>query len=223
MVDTLSYVVIPKDSPINSEPELKGKKVGGIPGGTTTQDINASIRKIHHFDILKDTKFIHATEPPDAANLLIKGDVDALLIWEPTTSQLVVEDKFRVLATQQELWEQASGSKQTQVHVIYLTTPQIADQFRPLLVDINAAQREAADLWKKKDPKAIEAIMAVTQMPQPVVELALGKTTPLAGIDDAMIDTMLTQLKFNREFGTLLKSDVWNDPQAVRDQIFLKV
>lgn len=221
-VGTLGAVLVPRDSTIKSVPELKGKKVGGVPGGTTTQDINASIRKIHTFDVFKDTQFIQAQAPPDAANLLVKGDVEALLIWEPTTSQLVIDDKFRVLATQQELWEQASGSKQTQVHVIYLTTPEIAEQFRPLLVDINAAQREAADLWKKKDPKAIDAIMAVTQMPKPVVELALGKTTPLAGIDDAMIDTMLTQLKFNREFGTLLKSDVWNDPGSVKNELFVK-
>jgi ABC-type nitrate/sulfonate/bicarbonate transport system substrate-binding protein len=222
-VGTLGSIVAPKDSPIKSAAELKGKKVGGIPGGTTTQDINASIRKIYGFDVFQDTQFVQAGAPPDAANLLTKGEVDAILIWEPTTTQLVIGGQNRVVATQQELWEQASGSKQTQVHVIYLTTPEIAQSFRPLLADINEAQKQVAELWPKKDPKAVEAIMSVTQLPKEVVEAALDKTKPLYGLSDEIIDTMLAQLKFNREHGSILKSDVWNDPAKLKDELFVRV
>jgi ABC-type nitrate/sulfonate/bicarbonate transport system substrate-binding protein len=222
-VGTLGSVVAPKDSPIQTVADLKGRKVGGIPGGTTTQDINASIRKIHGFDVFKDTEFIQAGAPPDAANLLTKGDVDAILIWEPTTTQLVINDQNRVVATQQELWEQASGSKQTQVHVVYLTTPQIAQDFRGLLADINEAQKQVVDLWLKKDPQAIEAIMSVTQLPKDVVEAALAKTKPLSGLSDEIVDTTLEQLRFNREHGSILKSDVWNEPAKLKDELFFRV
>jgi hypothetical protein len=41
------------------------------------------------------------------------------------------------------------------------------------------------------------------------------------GLTEANIDTMLAQLKHNREFGTLLKSDIWLNPdQKVRDDLF---
>jgi ABC-type nitrate/sulfonate/bicarbonate transport system substrate-binding protein len=222
-VGTLGSIVAPSDSPIKTAADLKGKKVGGIPGGTTTQDINASIRKVYGFDVFQDTQFIQAGAPPDAANLLTQREVDAILIWEPTTTQLVLGGQNRVVATQQELWEQASGSKQTQVHVIYLTTPEIAQSFRPLLADINEAQRQVAELWPKKDPKAVEAIMSVTQLPKEVVEAALDKTKPLYGLNDEIIDTILEQLKFNREHGSILKSDVWNEPATLKDDLFFRV
>lgn len=222
-VGTLGSVVAPKDSPIKTAADLKGKKIGGIPGGTTTQDINASIRKVYGFDVFQDTQFVQAGAPPDAANLLTQGQVDAILIWEPTTTQLVLGGQNRVVATQQELWEQATGSKQTQVHVIYLTTPEIAQNFRSLLSDINEAQRHVAELWPKKDPKAVEAIMSVTQLPKEVVEAALDKTKPLYGLNDEIINTTLEQLKFNREHGSILKSDVWNDPATLKDELFFRV
>ena len=66
------------------------------------------------------------TAPPDVANLLAKGDVEAALIWEPTTTQLTRSGAGSILATQQQLWEQASGAPGTEVHVVYVATPQVA-------------------------------------------------------------------------------------------------
>jgi ABC-type nitrate/sulfonate/bicarbonate transport system substrate-binding protein len=223
-VGTLGAVVVGKNASINSIPDLTGRKVGGIPGGTTTQDLNASIRNVYDFDVFKDTQFVQGTAPPDVANLLTKGDVEAVLIWEPTTTQLTQAGTGTILATQQQLWEQASGSKQTQVHVVYLTTPQIARDHPDLLSDINEAQREVADLWNNRDPKLVKAFAAVTQLPESVVQEALGRTTPLFGLRDESIDTILQQLRFNRQYGTILQSDVWlGDSANIRNDLFVKV
>jgi ABC-type nitrate/sulfonate/bicarbonate transport system substrate-binding protein len=222
-VGTLGAVLVGKDSSIKSVPELKGKKVGGIPGGTTTQDINASIRKVFNFDVFSDTQFVQGTAPPDIANLLTKGDVESVLIWEPTTSQLTQAGTGQILATQQQLWEQASGSKETEVHVVYLTTPQIAHDFPNLLQDINQAQAQVAELWKKKDPKAVQGMMDVTKLPQDVVETAFGRTTPLSGLRDEQVSLIIEQLKFNRQYGTILQSDVWNDAAKVKSEMFVNV
>lgn len=222
-VGTLGAVVAGKNSTIKAVPDLKGKKVAGVPGGTTTQDINASIRKVYNFDVFKDTQFVQATAPPDVANLLIKGDVEAVLIWEPTTTQLTQAGAGQIIATQQQLWEQASGSKETQVHVVYLTTPQLAREQPDLLADINAAQREVATLWRSKDPKLVDAFATVTQLPKEVISEALGRTTPLFGLRDETIDTILAQLKFNREHGTILQSNIWNEPAKLKQEMFVRV
>jgi hypothetical protein len=64
----------------------------------------------------------------------------------------------------------------------------------------------------------------VTRLPREVVEEALGRTTPLAGLPDRSVDAMLQQIQFNRQHGTILKSDVWTeDPARARREMFLQV
>jgi ABC-type nitrate/sulfonate/bicarbonate transport system substrate-binding protein len=222
-VATLGAIVVREESPIKTVADLKGRKVGGIPGSATAQDVNASLRKVHGFDLFTDTQFVQATAPADLIGLMQKRDVEAGFVWEPITSQLKVNAAYRVLASQQELWEQASGTKTNQVHVVYVTTPEIAREYRALLADVNQCQAEVADLWRKKDPKAVDAIMQVTQLPKDVVEMALGQTNPLSGLTDEHIQTILAQLKLNRENGTILKSDIWLDPAKVSPDIFFKL
>src|SRR5215207_6021995 len=221
-VGTLGAVVIGSGSSINSVAELKGRTVAGIPGSTTGQDLNASINKAHDFDVFTNTQFVQATSPADVGALLTKGDVEAALIWQPTTTQLTRSGVGRVLATQQQLWEQASGSRTTQVHVVYVTSRLVAEQFPRLLSDINAAQSEVAALWTKRDPKAIQAMQRVTRLPSDVVADAFGSTTPLFGLSAQTIDTTLQQLSFNRQYGTILQSDVWTrDPERVKRDMFV--
>jgi len=221
-VGVLGSVVVPKDSPAQSLPDLRGKKVGVIPGGTTTQDINASSRAVYGFDVLRDTEAITATAPPDLAALLQKGDVEGILVWEPVTSQLIRTGNYRVLVDQQELWQKASGQPDTEVHVIYLTRPDLAEQCPQLLADINAAQHEAYDIWQNQKDVARKAIAEVTQLSPDDVDFAMSRTKQVMyGLTDAQIDTMLKELKHNRDNGTLLESNIWDDPASLKTELFV--
>jgi ABC-type nitrate/sulfonate/bicarbonate transport system substrate-binding protein len=219
-VGSLGNLVVRKGAEIASIPDLKGRKLGAIAGATATQDINASVRTVYDFDLIKDTQFVQATAPPDLANLVQRGDVEAAILWEPITTQMVQSGAATVLATQQELWEQASGSQETQVHVAYMAQPQLVDEHPQLLADLNDAQRQVAELWAKKDPKLVNAFVEVTTLPSDVVEMALGATTPLWGLRPETIDTFLAQMQFNREHGTILQSDVWKEPAKVKQELF---
>ncbi|MCC7368710.1 MAG: ABC transporter substrate-binding protein [Chloroflexi bacterium] len=222
-VGSLGAVLAGTGTNIRSLPELQGRKVAGIPGGTTTQELNAHIRRTHGFDLFTDTQFVQASAPPDVANLLIKGDVEAALIWEPTVTQLTQSGAGTVIATQQQLWEQTFGGGATEVHVMYVARPEIAQQYPALLRDVNAAQAQVAELWKQRDPKAVEAMVKVTKLPEDVVREAYGRTTPLSGLADQDIEAILQQLQFNREHGTILQSDVWTqDPATARREIFVQ-
>jgi len=223
-VGSLGSVVAGTGSSIRSLPELRGRTIAGIPGSTTSQDLNALTRKVHGFDLFTDTRFVQGSTPPDVANLLTKGEVEAALTWEPTTTLLTQSGAGSIVATQQQLWEQATGTTDTEVHVVYVTTPGIAAQHTALLRDLNAAQAQIADLWKQGDARAADGMTTVTRLPREVVEEALGRTTPLAGLPDRSVDAMLQQIQFNRQHGTILKSDVWTeDPARARREMFLQV
>jgi ABC-type nitrate/sulfonate/bicarbonate transport system substrate-binding protein len=223
-VGALGSVLAGKGSPVRSLPELRGRKVAGIPGGSTTQEINAHIRKSHGFDLFKDTQFVQSAAPPDVANLLTKGDVEAALIWEPTTTLLTQSGVGTIVATQQQLWEQSFGAGETEVHVMYVARPEIAQEYPTLLRDVNAAQAQVAELWKQGDPKAVDAMVKVTRLPEEVVKEALSRTTPISGLSEQSVDTILQQVQFNREHGTILQSDIWSqDPARVRREMFVQV
>jgi ABC-type nitrate/sulfonate/bicarbonate transport system substrate-binding protein len=223
-VGALGSVLAGKGATIRSLPELRGRKVVGIPGSSTTQEINAHIRKAHGFDLFTDTQFVQATAPPDVANLLTRGEVEAALIWEPTTTLLTRSGAGSIVATQQQLWEQTFGAGATEVHVMYAARPEIAEQFPALLRDVNAAQAEVAELWKQGDTKAVEAMMKVTRLTEEAVREALGRTTPLSGLADQSIDVILQQIRFSREHGSILQSDIWIDnPDKARREMFVQV
>jgi len=216
-VGTLGAILVRADvTDITAVPDLRGRKVAGVPGGTTTQDINAMVRKLYNFDLFTDTQFVQASTPPDVANLIINKNVDAVLIWEPTTSQLTEAGVAKILVTQQDLWRQVTGSTNPQVHVVYLAKPDTLENYPNLAKDIITAQKIVADLWKTQDSKVIQAFATVTQLPPDIIKVALSRTIPLAGLDNTIQETLLAQWRFNRESGVLLQSDTWLDPEKAR-------
>jgi ABC-type nitrate/sulfonate/bicarbonate transport system substrate-binding protein len=223
-VGSLGAVLAGKGATIQSLPELRGRKVAGIPGSSTTQEINAFVRKAHGFDLFTDTEFVQASAPPDVANLLTRGDVDAALIWEPTVTLLSQSGAATIVATQQRLWEQTFGAGNTEVFVVYLARPEIAEKYPALLQDVNAAQAQVAELWRQGDPKSVDAMMKEMKLPEPVVREALSRTTPLSGLTDQNVEAILQQLQFNRDYGTILQSEVWSqDPGKARREMFVQV
>jgi NitT/TauT family transport system substrate-binding protein len=223
-VGTLGAAIVAPSAPVESVADLRGRKVGGIVGSGTTQDINASINKVLGFDVMTDTQFVPGNAPADLVNLLARGDVEALLTWEPVVTSLVRSGVGRVLATQQELWQQASGLHSTQVHVVNVTTPRMVNDMPDFLHDMNQSQAAVAELWRQRDPRAVQAMQQVTSLESEVVSEAFSRTSPLAGLTDEMVDTFLTMMRFNREYGSLLQSDVWlHDRERVHTDLFARL
>lgn len=216
----IGAILVQKDSDIQSIPQLRGRKVGGIPGTNTMQDTNAMVRKLYSLDLISDTQFIQASSAPDAANLLINKNVEAIVIWQPTVANLLVNGHARILATQWDLWKQVSGRTAPPVHIIYYATPSLTTEYPDLLRDIVAAQKEVAELWRKGDERIVTAYSKVSGLPPEVIRSALTFQVPMWGLDKDLQDTILEQLRFNRESGVWLKSDIWLDPEKVRSEFF---
>src|SRR5213593_3471040 len=220
----LGAIVARKDAGLGKVEDLKGRKVAAIVGTSTYFDIRALTLKGYGFDLAKDAQIVTATAPPDMATLLGKKDVDAIIAWQPITDSVVFRGEGVYLAKQIDLWRKATGRPTGfPVHVCYLVHHEFLQKNPAIARDLNDAQRDAVDIWYKRPARAIEIVQEVTKLPTDVVQVAHKETVRmLYGLPEEQVDTLIAQLKINKEFG-FLKSDLWDSPDRIRREFFHRV
>jgi ABC-type nitrate/sulfonate/bicarbonate transport system substrate-binding protein len=217
----LGAIVARKDAGLAKVEDLKGRKVAAVVGTSTYFDIRALTLKGYGLDLQKDTQIVTATAPPDMATLLGKKDVDAIIAWQPISDAVVLSGQGVYLAKQIDLWRKATGRPAGfPVHVCYLVHNDFLGKNAGFAADLNAAQKDAVELWYGKPARAMEIMSEVTKLPKDVIQVAYKETVRmLSGLPDEQVDTLIAQLKINKEFG-FLKSDIWDQPDRVRREFF---
>ncbi|HLF48939.1 MAG TPA: ABC transporter substrate-binding protein [Methylomirabilota bacterium] len=217
----LGAIVARKDAGLTRVEDLRGKKVAAIVGTSTFFDIRALTLKGYGFDLRKDTQLVTATAPPDMVTMLGKKDVDAIIAWQPITDQVVFRGEGVYLAKQIDLWRKATGRQAGfPVHVCYLASTEFIQKHPSFPKDLNDAQRDAVDIWYNKPARAMEIVGEVTRLPKDVIAVAYRETVRmLSGLPEEQIETLVVQLKLNKEFG-FLKSDIWDNPERIRREFF---
>jgi len=219
----LGAIVARKDAGLTKVEDLKGRKIAAVVGTSTFFDIRALTLKGYGLDLQKDTQIVTATAPPDMVTLLGKKEVDAIIAWQPITDAVVFRGEGVYLAKQIDLWRKATGrSTGFPVHVCYLVHNEFLGKNPTIAKDLNDAQRDAVEIWYGKPERAIEIVQDVTKLPKDVVQVAYKETVKmLSGLPDEQVDTLIAQLKINKEFG-FLKSDLWDNPDRIRREFFYR-
>jgi ABC-type nitrate/sulfonate/bicarbonate transport system substrate-binding protein len=219
----LGAIVARKDAGIAKVEDLKGRKIAAIVGTSTFFDIRALTLKGYGFDLQKDTQIVTATAPPDMVTLLGKKEVDAIVAWQPITDSVVFRGQGVYLVKQIDLWRKATGrAAGFPVHVCYLVHNDFLGRHEGIARDLNEAQKDAVDIWYNKPARAMEIVGEVTKLPKDVIEVAHKETVRmLHGLPDEQVDTLVAQLKINKEFG-FLKSDLWDNPDRIRREFFYR-
>ena len=88
--------VVKKDAPYKTFADLKGKKIGNFARVTGAYFFSAVIAKELKLDIEKDFQNVPA-ETGALIALLERGEVEAINMFEPHTTRLVMSGKYRVL------------------------------------------------------------------------------------------------------------------------------
>ena len=217
----LGAIVARKDAGLAKVEDLKGRKVAAVVGTSTYFDIRALMLKGYGIDLQKDTQIVTATAPPEMATLLGKKDVDAIIAWQPISDSVVLSGQGVYLAKQIDLWRKATGrASGFPVHVCYLVNNDFIAKNAAFAADLNAAQKDAVDLWYGKPARAMEIMAEVTKLPKDVIQVAHKETVRmLSGLPDEQVETLIAQLKINKEFG-FLKSDIWDQPDRIRREFF---
>lgn len=88
--------VVKKDAPYKTFADLKGKKIGNFARVTGAFFFSAVIAKEHKLDLEKDFQSIPA-ETGALLALLERGDVEAINMFEPHVTRMVMSGRYRVL------------------------------------------------------------------------------------------------------------------------------
>jgi ABC-type nitrate/sulfonate/bicarbonate transport system substrate-binding protein len=219
----LGAIVARKDAGLTRVEDLKGRKIAAVVGTSTFFDIRALTLKGYGFDLQKETQIVTATAPPDMVTLLSRKEVDAIIAWQPISDAVVFRGEGVYLAKQIDLWRKATGQATGfPIHVCYLVHADYLKTNAAIARDLNDAQKDAVDVWYNKPERAMEIVADVTKLPRDVIQVAHRETVRmLHGLPDEQVETLVMQLKINKEFG-FLKSDLWDNPDRIRREFFLR-
>ncbi|MNW41889.1 putative aliphatic sulfonates-binding protein precursor [compost metagenome] len=135
-------IIVPKDSPIQSVADLKGKTIVLNKGSNVHYLLVKQLEK--HGVSYKDVT-VKYLPPADARAAFEKGSADAWVIWDPFLAAAETATGGRVLA---------DGEGVVSNHEFYLATREFAEKY-PDLVNILLEEADKIDAWSKEHPQEL--------------------------------------------------------------------
>jgi sulfonate transport system substrate-binding protein len=158
-------ILVPKDSPIKTVADLKGRKVALNKGSNVHYLLVKALEKAG----LKYSEIEPAfLAPADARAAFERGAVDAWVIWDPFQAAAEVAIGARTLAD-------ATGLASN--HQFYLAGQKFADANPQVIDAVIAAIAEIDDWARGKEKVVAEELSAGIGIPAPVLEIALKRQT----------------------------------------------
>ncbi len=144
---TAEAIIVPKDSPLRSVAELKGRKVALNKGSNVHYLLVRALEKagIKYADV--NVVFL---PPADARAAFERGSVDAWVIWDPFFAAAEQQLGARILA---------DGTGLVSNHQFYLASRGYSDK-RPEVVAAIIDELAKLDAWAVKDAKAVATLLA---------------------------------------------------------------
>src|SRR3989442_5002226 len=153
-------ILVPKDSPLKSVADLKGKKVALNKGSNVHYLLVKALQRsgVKYTDV--QTVFL---PPADARAAFERGAVDAWVIWDPFLAAAEKQLGARVLA---------DGKGLVSNHQFYLASRGYA-QKKPEVVRAIVDELAKLDRWAEKSPKEVAQLLA----PQIGLDVAIAEVS----------------------------------------------
>jgi NitT/TauT family transport system substrate-binding protein len=150
----VNALLVPKDSPVKTLADLRGKRVGnfGGAGSATTSIFMAIAKKWHGLDLQRDLELITAPGPA-LIGLLDRGDLAAALMGTTESLMFPLTGKYRVLMDLSAEWEKRAG--RAPAHVTIATNddfakahPDILKRYLSAYLDAVKYVRSHPEIWQ---------------------------------------------------------------------------
>lgn len=167
----VNVLLVPKDSPVKSLSDLKGKKVGnfGGPGSATTSIFMAIAKRWHGMDLRRDTELITAPGPA-LMGLLDRGELAAALFGTTESIRFPLAGKYRVILDLSEEWEKRAG--RAPAHVTITTNDEFAKAHPDILKRYLRAYLDAVK-YIRSHPEVWESYAKQIKLTEPGAAAAL--------------------------------------------------
>jgi NitT/TauT family transport system substrate-binding protein len=151
----VNALLVPKNSPVKSLADLRGKRVGnfGGPGAATTSMFMAIAKRWYGIDLLRDLELITAPGPA-LAGLLDRGDLAAALVGTVESLRFPLTGKYRVIMDLSGEWEKRAG--RAPAHVTIATNeefakahPDILKRYLRAYLEATKYIREHGQVWEE--------------------------------------------------------------------------
>jgi sulfonate transport system substrate-binding protein len=179
-------ILVPKDSPIQTVADLKGKKIALNKGSNVHYLLVKALEKagISYGDV--QTVFL---PPADARAAFEQGAVDAWVIWDPFQAAAEAATGARTLA---------NGEGLVANHQFYLSTKTFVDDHAKAL-DALITQIAELDAWANGNTDAVaEQLSSSVGIPPEVLKVALKRQT--YGVQSLSADVIAQQQKIADTF-----------------------
>jgi sulfonate transport system substrate-binding protein len=179
-------IIVPKDSPLKSVADLKGRNVVLNKGSNVHYLL---VKALENAGLAYADVKVSFLPPADARAAFEKGAVDAWAIWDPFLAAAEAATGARQLA---------DGTGIVANHQFYLATRAFTDA-HPDVVDAALASLKEVDEWVKANPKDVAAQFApALGIPAPILEVAVARQS--YGIEPLNDDVVAAQQKLADTF-----------------------
>lgn len=179
-------LIVPKDSPIKSVAELKGKRIAVAKGSNANFLL---VRVLENAGLKYSDVEVSYLPPADARAAFESGRVDAWSIWDPFLAAAEKQLQARALA---------DGKGAVANHQFYLSARPYAEKY-PEIVHILLEEIDKIDQWGKQNPQEVAKFIApLIGIELPVVEVAANRLS--YGVKPVTAEVLAAQQKIADKF-----------------------
>jgi len=201
-------ILVPKDSPIRSIAELKGKRVGFTKGSSAHNIVVQTLEKagLTYVDISP----VYLT-PPDAGPAFANGSIEAWAIWDPYFAIGETKQNGRILINAREV---------TKTNSFYIANRDFAKNHGAILQQIVDVTSATARWAEQNRDEVAKSLAAVTGIPLEIQTIAANRSSFVVG--PVTEDIVATQQGVADRFYKLglipkpiaIRDIVWRNPAA---------
>jgi len=160
-------------SGIEKPEDLRGRKVAAVVGSGTYAMFKGLMESVYGLTVGEgegyDVQVVNLA-PPQVIDALVRGDVDAAVIWEPLVSQAIVQHGAVVVATLADLWREYIGDPNAPAPMLaWVVSGRVAEN-QTLLNAILEIHRKAAEKWVGDRDWTVSILEEIYNLPGPVAE-----------------------------------------------------